>query len=418
MEMVEKFKNLHYGWIIVAAGFIIMGAGLGIVYNVSSLFVNPISEELGFSRSQANAFFTIRAICQVIAFLLAKKIYQKIRIRRLMQVVTVTLILSFFSYSLMNDNVLIFYLITFVSSMSVSLLTILPLSIIISNWFAEKRGFAVGIAFMGSGIGGMIFNALTGQWLVSLGWRATYQVLSLIIAVLIIPMTFFVIRTEPIEKGLKPYGYKEKKQVNGKFLEESGLTFKEVIVSTRFWLISVSSILLMLGINGIMAMTGPHLRDLGYSVGFSANIVALSMGALAIGKVVVGRLFDTIGSRGAITASSVAAILGLIGLLFAEYNIALAAIIVGTGIGAAYGSIANTMIAVDLYGRKDYNAVFGILSAVGTTGAIVGPIIIGNIYDITGSYNAALKIAIICGIIAVTLFQFTLKKPYPKDQIA
>lgn len=405
--------KIHYGWIIVLAGFIIMAAALGVVYNCASLFVKPISEELGFSRSQANAIFTIRAVCQMIAFLFAGKILNKIKIRRLMQVSTITLVVSFFSYSFMQ-TLLAFYIITFIVSMSVSLISILPLSIILSNWFQEKRGLAVGIAFMGSGVGGMIFSSLTGYWLVSIGWRMTYQVLSVIMFLLIAPITFFIIRTHPRDKNLAPYG----KIISDNLLEvkDTGLMLNQAIRSVRFWVLALCSMLMMLGVNAIMATAGPHLTDIGYSIPFSANIVALSMGSLAIGKVVLGKLFDNFGSRVAITISGLSTLIGILGLMFAELNIALAAVIIGTGVGCAYGSVAGTMITVDLYGKKDYSSIFGLLSAIGVSGAILGPILIGYLYDLTGSYDTSYKVAIVGSILAIVLFQYALRKPYPKNE--
>jgi len=418
MNIINRVKEIHYGWIIVFSGFIIMAAALGIVYNCASLFIKPISQDLGFTRTQANAIFTIRAICQVIAFLFGARLFKKIRIKRLLQLVTVILSVSFFSYSFM-DGLISFYFITFVASMSVALISILPLSIIISNWFYDKRGLAIGVAFMGSGVGGMFFNSLTGYLIANQGWRTTYQVLGIIMFIMIAPITFFVIKTYPRDKGLKPYGSEDAtKEKDNKKLANKGLMFKEAIGTLRFWVLAISSILVMLGINTIMATTGPHLADKGYSITFSANVIALSMGSLAIGKVILGRLFDNLGSRWAVTVSALAGLLAIIGLLFANLNIALVAIVIGTGMGAAYGSIATTMVTVDMYGRKDYGSIFGLLSALGSTGAIIGPVLFGYLYDTTGSYNSSFMIAIGLMILAIVGMQITLKKPYPKDQVA
>lgn len=417
MDLISKIKGIHYGWIIVFSGFIIMAAALGIVYNCASLFIKPISQELGFTRAQANALFTIRAITQVIAFLFGAKLFKKIKIRRLMQLVTITLAASYFSYSLI-EGLASFYIITFIVSMSVALISILPLSIIISNWFHGKRGMAVGVAFMGSGVGGMLFSSLTGHWIATQGWRTTFQILAVIMFLMIAPITFFIIKTHPKDKGLEPFGSNSyAKDKDSKDVKKEGLVLKDAIKTFRFWVLAISSVLIMLGINTVMATTGPHLSDAGYSITFSANIIALSMGSLAVGKVILGKLFDNLGSRWAVTSSALAALLAITGLLFADFNIALVAIIVGTGLGAAYGSIATTMVTVDMYGRKDYGSIFGFLSALGSSGAIIGPVAFGYLYDVTGSYDSSFMIAIILLIIAILGMQFSLKRPYPKEEI-
>lgn len=417
MDLISKIKGIHYGWIIVFSGFIIMAAALGIVYNCASLFIKPISQELGFTRAQANALFTIRAITQVIAFLFGAKLFKKIKIRRLMQLVTVVLAASYFSYSLI-EGLASFYIITFIVSMSVALISILPLSIIISNWFYGKRGLAVGVAFMGSGVGGMLFSSLTGHWIATQGWRTTFQILAVIMFLMIAPITFFIIKTHPRDKGLEPFGSNSNaKDKDSNNVRKEGLVLKDAIKTFRFWVLAISSVLIMLGINTVMATTGPHLSDAGYSITFSANIIALSMGSLAVGKVILGKLFDNLGSRWAVTSSALAALLAITGLLFADFNIALVAIIVGTGLGAAYGSIATTMVTVDMYGRKDYGSIFGFLSALGSSGAIIGPVAFGYLYDVTGSYDSSFMIAIVLLIIAILGMQFSLKRPYPKEEI-
>ncbi len=88
--------RIFYGWYIVAAAFIIMAVGWGIVFNTASLFINPISEELGLSRKAINATFTIRSICQLVISLFSGLIYKKLKMKNLMTVTSLSLALSFF----------------------------------------------------------------------------------------------------------------------------------------------------------------------------------------------------------------------------------------------------------------------------------------------------------------------------------
>ena len=409
--MIKKLypKNIFYGWFIVAAGFMIMSVVWGIVYNSSSIFIKPISADMGFTRSQVSATMTIRAACHMIIALFSGKIFAKYNIRRIMQVTTVTLFISFFAYSYAK-SLLMFYFLTIIISASASLVSILPVAIIISNWFYERRGFAIGIAFMGSGVGGMIFSSLAGLWVVNYGWRTTYQILAVIMLLAIIPCTFFIIRLRPKDMGLLPYGESTQSINNDLNQEEDGIMLSEALKTIRFWAILICSVIILISINALMLTISPHLSDIGYSITFSANILALTMGALALGKLLLGYMFDKLGLRATTTLSCFATLFAMIGLIFANHYIALVIIIIGAGLGSAYATIANPIITQSLFGRRDYISIYGVLSAANALGGVIAPILTGYIFDRTGSYITSFIIMAILSFIVLVTYQFIFPK--------
>ena len=69
----------------------------------------------------------------------------------------------------------------------------------------RRRGLATGICFMGSGLGGMILNPLLGIWLERCGWRMSFRILGVIMAVVAIPCVLLV-RIRPEHMGLRQIG--------------------------------------------------------------------------------------------------------------------------------------------------------------------------------------------------------------------
>ncbi len=407
IEKLHKKNKIFYGWVIVAAAFIIMATGWASVFNCSSLFIKPISDDLGFSRSEIGATMTIRAAFQMIISFFAGTIFSKFDIKKLLRLASIVLVISVFSYSLAN-SLWMLYILSAISSIAVMLITVIPLSLILNNWFVKDRGLAIGIAFMGSGVGGMILSSLVGNWINSYGWRVSYQILALIILFAVIPCTFYLIRIHPKEMGLMPHGSSSGKET---VFEEEGMMFRDAIKTLKFWALNITSILIMIGVNGLMMNVAPYLTDIGYSIPFSANIVALIMGSLAIGKLVLGKLFDKLGVKRALTISCTSTLIGLVGLLYAKYYIALGIVIIFSGIGCAYGTIANTVITVDIYGKKDYSSIYGFLSAISAFGSVVGPVFSGYLYDISGSYISGFKISVVFCAIGIVIYQFILSNP-------
>ncbi|MBR3128117.1 MAG: hypothetical protein IKF35_07680, partial [Solobacterium sp.] len=71
---MEK-KKIFYGWIIVAAGCVIMAATMGILSNCNSLFIKPISEDLGLSRQAVSAIISLLNFGSMAASFFAGKIF-------------------------------------------------------------------------------------------------------------------------------------------------------------------------------------------------------------------------------------------------------------------------------------------------------------------------------------------------------
>ncbi len=408
--MIKKLYHgrIFYGWFIVAAAFIIMANSMGIVFNTASLFLKPISDELGFSRSAISATLTVRYITQMVVSLFSGRIFSTYKISSVMKLCTIILAISFFSYSLVSSLAL-FYIITAIVSFSFTLISILPLSLILNNWFKERIGTVMGIAFMGSGIGGMVFNSLAGKWILEYGWRNTYQILALIIFFTVAPCVFLVIRIYPKDIGLKPLGESLQSNIDS-VIQNDGFMLKDVIKTLKFWAIIVCLILVSMSLNTLMMTISPHLTDIGYTITYSANIVAICMGSIAVGKLIVGYLYDKLGIKIATIISCFSTLLGLIGLIKFNNNIYLLILIIGSGIGGAYGTVGPPVMTQSLYGRRDYSSIYGITFAANAIGGALGPFLSGVIYDLTGNYILGFKLMLLFTLISLIIYWLVLPK--------
>ena len=201
--MQSSRPRIFYGWFIVAASFMVMFCTIGIVNNCSGLYIKPVCDDMGFSRGAMGVNMTILSICQMLVALFGGKIFVKFDVKKIMRISSILLAVGYFSYSLAT-SLPVFYLISVVVGFAMGGTTTMPLSLLIGNWFHQRRGFAVGVAFMGSGIGGMLFNSLAGQLITVFGWRATYCTLGIIAFVVLVPVCWLVIRTKPADMGLAP----------------------------------------------------------------------------------------------------------------------------------------------------------------------------------------------------------------------
>ena len=89
--MLKKYcekHNIFYGWVVVACGILVMAVAYGIVCNCFSLYVKPVTEELGFTRQSFNVCVTITNVVYMLLSLFAGKIFSKIKVLTLMKTVS------------------------------------------------------------------------------------------------------------------------------------------------------------------------------------------------------------------------------------------------------------------------------------------------------------------------------------------
>ena len=75
----------------------------------------------------------------------------------------------------------------------------------LNQWFRRHRGLAMGLAGMGTAIGGTTIAPLMGFLVLSAGWRPAAFISGVIIILVVIPMSF-LIRRDPESMGLRPDG--------------------------------------------------------------------------------------------------------------------------------------------------------------------------------------------------------------------
>lgn len=396
-------KKIYYGWIVVAAGFMLMATGWGIVYNTASLFLIPIGEELGLLRSQISFTLTLRSLVQLVVSLFAGRIYRRYSISKSMKLMSLVLVAT---YILLGsaEKLWQIYLLTLSGALANSFIGIVPISVIISNWFHEKRGYALGLAFMGSGFGGMLYSSLTGQWIIKYGWRAAYRLQALAMFLLILPVVFFLIKEKPEDMNLDAYG-----KSTGS-LPIAGLDFREVLRLPYFWILALMGILIGLAISIANISIAPHLVEIGYGFTFAANILALCMASLALGKLLLGDLLDRLGLRKAISISVMGIALSIFGLIHGHNRLALVLVIAGAGIGSAHGTMVDPYMTRELFGNRDYSTIYGVMAACASFGGMIAPILHGLSYDLHGGYGVILYQAFFLALGVLVLDQWLFSK--------
>jgi MFS family permease len=400
--MTDRAGRIFYGWYIVAFCWIVNFIVFGIAVNTFTVYVKPIETDLGWSRGEISLAISLAAVAMGLGAPFIGRLIDRIGARLVMATGAAAIGASTILIS-QSQSLPYFYAMFVVSGIGLGGATIIPVSLVISNWFSAMRGKALGIAMTGTGLGAMVMVPVSTWVVTNWGWRTSYMIMGCII-LLMVPLNLLFLRTRPSDMGLLPDGglASEEDPVSAE-----GLTAPEAMRTRAFWMIAVMMVLAGLVAMGAGVHLMPYLTDHGHAESTASLIIAVISGMTFVGKISLGSVVDRWGVRPTVALAFGMILAGFLLLMGARaIPIAFAfAIVYGFGIGAPL--VVNPALTAECLGLKHFGAVFGILTLFTTGGAALGAVLTGFLYDAAGSYLPALvlfvaltAVAGLCGVTA------------------
>lgn len=392
-----KEKN-YRGWAIVFVSFLILMFIFATCISCMGVYLKPITEEFGISRTDFTLTTTIQALAMMLSAMLAGKLLEKYNTKLLMVIGTLCCSTCMFIYAA-APSIVYFYAASLLMGISISLTCNIPISIVIKDWFRNKNeGLALGIAFVGSGVGAMILNPLYTYIIETFGWRYSFAFAGMCVLIIVMPLVLLVIKNKPAEEA------DDKHRESNVTLAEEDFTLSEAVKRPQTWLVFAAYTLLTFVAMAILNHGVPFMTDNGMSAEKAAMIISSGSGVLIIGKILVGNLYDKLGVY---KVNLLEAVL-LLGCFFVfwmngllDSPILLILFIVLYGIGVPVATISIQLVLPVMYGKSHFGAIMGFFSIGNGIGGMM-QIIISMIYDNTGSYTAAwVMVSIMCIMIII-----------------
>lgn len=326
------------------------------VVNSISVFTNPVTGELGFSPPSFLIYFTIMSFSSVLSASFVGVMFRKYKASYVMALGVGLVALSLIGFS-QAKSLMHFYLLAILQGIGLSTSCIVPPSVLITNWFTEKRGTALGLALAGAGIGGALFSP-TATWLIlDYGWRTAYLAAGLLMLLLTIPIVLLLVRFQPADMGQEPLG-----GVATSGQEVFDLSHEKMIKTPSFILMALSILFAGLMINGLLINFAPYIQMIGYSAQRDSFILSFSLFFMTVGKVLLGRLFDRIGPQQTFIAILASSLLCLVSLILAK-NFAFGLLYtVAFGLASANILITPAILTTLLFGPKEFSKKYGFVA--------------------------------------------------------
>lgn len=393
-------EGRFYRWIILMASFILMAVPFSLVNTIHTLFIMPVTEQLGFSISSFSLIFTISAVVVAVMSPIIGKFIDIVPLKVLMTTGALLVGLGFIGYSFAK-SIYLFYIIGVVVSIGMAALTTIPISTMLTNWFREARGMALGVAFAGAGTGTFFWMQIVSKVLDNYGFHYAYLALGIIILVVAVPITSLVVYLSPEKKyNLAVSSVKVKKDDYG--MEKIGM--KKIMMKASFWPFSLGLFIMGIAVAGVQIHVQPYLNSLGYALSYSANIGSILALSALISSVIGGIIFDKFSTKSALLFFGTCAILGLSLFLFADNDNIPYIFAVVYGICLCLSSLWPAYGVGKIFNQENYAATLGLANLFFVVGASLGPLLSGLLADSIYGYKAAWTIYIALTIIYLTLF--------------
>jgi MFS family permease len=383
--------RLFYGWIVLAAGLLIAMIGLGTRYSFG-VFLKSIEGEFGVSRGESSGIFSAYMLFCGLLSIIGGWALDRYGPRRVAFVMASFTGLSLLLTGQANAAWQMFITYGLLLSLGTG-----PVYTVVnstsSRWFRRKRGFAVGITSSGGGLGAIIIAPFASYLVSRFDWRTAFVVLGLVSWIVMATMSL-LLKKDPVDMGLLPDGAKSEPhqkdmQTKGGKTGPTDYGVVQASKMSQFWFLGLTWVFVSLSLHLIFVHAVPYAVDMGISPMDAAVILSLIGVANIPGRLVIGKISDTVDRKALGVACALVQTGTLLWLMWAHglWMLYIFAIVFGFLWGGS-GAVVTALIG-DVFGTRSLGAIMGMMSAGWALGAAIGPAMGGYIFDASGSYFAA-----------------------------
>ena len=390
--------RIFYGWWMVLVAAIALAAGPILVTGTFGIFVKPLAETFGWSRSAISLGFSIVACFASFAAPIVGLFADRFGPRKVILCAALLFGSGFLSFAFLSASIWHFYGLYIFTAFGGIGLTTIPYATTITRWFVRQRGLALGFMGVGVFVGGMFAPPLVTYVIAHWGWRWAYVTLGLLVWSIVLPVIGLFLVESPQQLGLRPDGDAE----DGKSstvptphaTTSRDCTFVEARGMLSFWLMAVSFFLLSATLHGCITHLAPLLTDKGLSAQQAAAALMLLSALGVVGRVTTGYLVDRLPPHLVAAGYFLVVVIGLLAALGGDDE--RLALVFAAMIGLGFGAESDIMpyLTGHYFGIKSFGEIYGWLFGAFAFGAVLGPLLMGLAFDATGSYQMALTIFI------------------------
>ncbi|MFN0304427.1 MAG: MFS transporter [Burkholderiales bacterium] len=405
-----------YGWVIVGIAFVTMAISVT-SRTAFSLLLPPLVEEFSWDRGMVAGAFSFGFLVSAVLSPVVGRLIDRHGPRVVIELGALLLGSGLLAAMVISQPWHLYLTLGVLVGGGANCMSYTAQSLFLPNWFVRRRGLAIGIAFAGVGVGGIVLLPWVQTIIQQEGWRAACLTLGMLALVVLVPINLFV-WLRPENLGLRPDGdpqpagghaRKPPSNVVDHEWAATEWTLGRAIRTARFWWIMIGFFCCTFAWYAVQVHQTKYLIE----IGFDPLEAAWALGLVSIvaipGQIALGALSDRIGREWVWTAGCAGFALcyaALIGLEHHPTRILLYGMVIAQGLlGYSVTSVMGPIVA-EIFDGPHYGTIFGTLTIGLIGGGAAGPLAAGIIHDVTGSYQIAFVLAFGCCVMSAIAIGF------------
>lgn len=417
----RRRARYFYGWNIVGAAAASMFASSALQGYGTGSFLVPMSDDLGWSRTEFILAITIGQFVMAATSLYIGGLLDQRGPRPLMLIGTAVAAVALLASSQITELWHWVLVRGLAVALGAALAGGLVVNVTMSKWFVERRGRAIGFAAMGISLSGVLIPPALTALVDGVGWRMAWQLLAIGFVALMLPAAL-VMRRRPEDRGLHPDGRSDEELRSGageaarRDLATS-LTRAEALRTRTMWMLIFAFGMSSLSLLAIATQTIPYLTDSGFGRDTASAMLGLFAFPGLITRPFWGLLAERIHPR-FLAAAAFLCLAGGIAIVVpaaqAGSEPAVAAGFLLAGLGIAGNLPMQELLWATFFGRRHLGHVRGASMPFNLLFSASGPILVSAYFDATGSYTGVLLTmsgAALVGMVVILLVKPPRRTP-------
>jgi MFS family permease len=404
-------KGYHYAWVVLGAVMLVMVSASGL-RSVFGVFIKPLEAEFGWDRASLSGAAALSLFLLGAMGPFAGRLSDRWGPRRVLALALLVLGIGTAASSLVGQLWHVYVASGILMATGAGGAGLATASTVAARWFETRRGLVIGLLGGGMSAGQLIVIPLAMGLTLSLGWRQSYLALGLGLLALILPLSIWLVRDDPREKGLQPYGAAPASPGSPSLPPEARVSLARAARVPAFWLLAATFFVCGYTSNGlVLTHLIPHSLEHGFSEMAAAQALGV-MGAMnVVGTVASGWICDRFGRKGPLAFYYFVRGLSLLFLLYVWNLPSLQLFAALFGLNYISTVPPTTTLTANIFGRYSVGELSGWIFFSHQVGAALGATVGGWVFDWTGSYAGAFVSAALLAFLAAGLSLLIREEP-------
>ena len=429
-------RRIFFGWLMVAAGALILFASGPGQSHTFGVFLTYVAEDLRLSHTEVSFAYGVATLAAAFALPFAGRQVDRRGARRVLAVVSILLGAAAIAFGFVNGLVVLALGFAAIRYLGQGCL-FLGASNIVAQWFERRRGLALSLVWLGFSASVALHPPFV-QWLIeTVGWREAWLWLGISSWALLLP-ALWLVRNRPEDVGLRPDGepapapatertpnlksgppsplsagdaarfdtqavaeppHEDRNRTESEdssgaprigVSEVAGLTLKQALRTSAFWVIAIGLSLLSLLMTGLFFHQVAVFQHRGLDPYVATRVFAVTALVSVVSAPVLGWIMDRSPSRIVFAGAQFAMGAALVALHVVDDVATAIAYAIVFGLAGAFVQVNVGYLWADYFGRRHLGSIQGTGQTILIIGASLGPLPFSLSFDFTGDYSAVL----------------------------